>query len=174
MPALKRERWERFARLLASPDNSTLTDSYAAAGYRPDRAHAARLANHPAVAGRVNEILAATGRVLAARMAREEQRAVSKNVVSREGLIEEAQHALRVAEDAQNAAAMVSCIRLLAELSLLPMKPPEDRPPQQHLHVHGFVDRPPPETLEQWIARKERELGERSAHGRLKLVDKDK
>jgi hypothetical protein len=71
---------------------------------------------------------------------------------------------------------MISAVRLLAELGQVSLKAPEDRQqPSQHVHLHGetLVDLPPRETLEQWVARKERELGERSAHGRLKLVDRD-
>src|SRR5262249_10164318 len=95
--------------------------------------------------------------------------------VSREVLIEEAQHALRIAEDAQNAAAMVGAIRLMAELAQISLRCPEDRAqPSQHVHLHGdasLVDRPPPETMQEWIERKNRELSERSAKARsLKLV----
>jgi hypothetical protein len=72
-------------------------------------------------------------------------------------------------------------IKLLAELGQVSLRAPEDKPAsQQHLHVHGFVDRPREETQAEWVARRQREMAERlakqpgpSAPPGLNLVDTD-
>lgn len=82
--------------------------------------------------------------------------------------------ALKLAESECNAAAMCTAVRLLAELAQISLKAPEDKQaPAQHLHLHeGMIDRPPSETLEQWIDRKRQEADARATK-RLKVVGSD-
>jgi hypothetical protein len=160
---LKNPRWEAFCQQLAGPSPPTVVQAYANAGFKSgDRAHASRLHLRPDVQNRILELQAATGRALAARAARLEVRAIETNVVSRELLLADVRHAYNVAESAKNPAAMIAAVRLLAELSLVSLRCPEDRQPTQHLHVHELVDAPRRESLLEWTQRKRRELDERS------------
>lgn len=174
MPPLKKERWERFAQLLAQAHPPSRIAAYQAVGFKPDPGHASRLADNPLVAARIAELQALAGKLAASAQAKAEARAVAKIEITRQSLIEESVAALKLAESAENPQGMVQAIRLLAELAHISLKAPEDKPqPQRHLHLHeGMIDRPPNETLDQWIERKRIEADNRTTK-RLKVVSND-
>jgi hypothetical protein len=83
--------------------------------------------------------------------------------------------AFKVAEREANAQGMCQAIRLMAELAQISLRCPEDRAqPSQHLHLHGksLVDRPPEESMQQWLERKRLEAEQRT-NKRLGVVDND-
>jgi hypothetical protein len=165
MPPLKNPRWEQFALLLAGPHPPSKLSAYETVGFKPNASHATRLSHHDEVAARIAELRDRAGKLLASRMARAEARAITDIAVSRESLLRDAAAALKLAEREANAQAMCQAIRLMAELAQISLKAPEDKPKAaQHVHLHGeaLVDAPPRETIDQWVARKQRELSERS------------
>lgn len=173
MPPLKNPRHEQFAQLLSQPHPPSLRDAYLATGGTGRHAdqHASRIFRTTAVANRIQELQTRAGEIAARALARAEANAVSNIEVSRKSLLEDAATAFKVAEQQGNAQAMCQAIRLLADLALIPMKAPEDKPAaQQHLHVHEMIDRPPQESLEQWLDRKNKEAADRATSKQMKLV----
>lgn len=173
MPTLKNPRWEQYAQILASPHPPQKIVAFAQAGFKPSPAHATRVSQHPLVAARIAELQAKAANLAAMQAARSEAAAVCKIAVSRETLMVDSAAAFKVAEANGNAQGMVAAIRLMAELAQISLKAPDDKQPTQHLHLHeaaSLIDRPPTETLEQWIERKRLEAEDRATTRRLKVV----
>lgn len=173
MPILKNGRWEHFAQILAGPHPPHNLEAYRTAGFRGDASHAWRLAQNPQVAGRITELKAKAGQIAAIQLAKAEANAVAAIQVTRQSLMVETETALRLAANSANVQGMVAAIRLMAELAQISLKAPEDKQTSQHVHLHeaSLIDRPPTETLEQWIERKRLEADAR-ATAKLKLVGK--
>lgn len=175
MPILKNPRWEQFCLILANPHPPSNAAAFRAAGFKGDSAHANRLIRNPLVAARLAELKARADKIQAAQSARAEANAIAAISVSRQSLMRDTAAALKVAENAGNATAMIAALRFMAELAQISLKAPDDvKQPTQHLHLHeaaSLIDRPPTETLEQWIERKRLEADAR-ATAKLKLVGK--
>jgi hypothetical protein len=137
LPILKSARHEAFAQELAKA--KTADEAYEAAGYRPDRGHASRLA--------------ANGNICA-RLAGVQAMGAEKAAVTVNTLIAEAEAARVLAMENGQISAAVSALITKAKLAGLWDRP---APLAQTALTGPFIDRPPAETYEQWLERRRRD-----------------
>jgi phage terminase small subunit len=111
MPALKNQRRERFARLLAA--GKTAVAAYAEAGYSPSDSNGAWLARKEQISGRVaelsNQALEREQKIVAV--------AAERAAVTRESLMEMAAETYRRATEAGQHAAATAALKELGVLS---------------------------------------------------------
>jgi phage terminase small subunit len=146
MPILQNPRHERFAQELAK--GKTADEAYAAAGYKPDRGHASRLAANGNIRDRVAELQAIGAKEAA---------------VTIESLIAEAEEARVMAMENGQPASAVSAIIAQAKLSGLWVEKREnankmDLNQLSDEQLLRFISAPPQETFEQFTERRNREL----------------
>lgn len=156
VPMLLKHRHELFAQGLAK--GLGIGAAYVAAGYKPSPAAATRLSKNVKLQGRVAELQAASA----------ERATVTRQWVL-ERLKENVERSMQAApvldhdgnptgeyKFAGNAANRA--LELLGkELGMFAQRPPGDE--EYPLVLRAMADRPPDETREQWLARRQRELG---------------
>ena len=134
MPILKNPRHESFAHELSK--GKTADEAYRAAGYKPDRGHASRLAANGNICARLAELQAV---------------GAEKAVVTIESLIAKAEAARVLAMENGQISAAVSALIAIAKLAGLWDRP---APLAQTAPTGPFIDKPPDETYGQWIERR--------------------
>jgi hypothetical protein len=115
--------------------------------------------NEPLVVARIVETKGENGESCGESNCQIEVHRLATAAITRQKLVDMGVAIYKFAESDCNPTAIVAAIRLLSELAQISLRAPQDRPhPSQHVHPHseGLVDRPPQETLEQCVTRKQR------------------
>lgn len=131
MPALSNARYEKFAQELAA--GKSQTEAYEAAGYKPDRGNATKLAARPEIQARVQQITA---------------KSAVRAEVTLAGLIEEAAAIQKAATEAKQLSAAVGALTAKAKLAGLWIERGEHNNTSVH---YGISDRPL--TEDEWAAK---------------------
>jgi hypothetical protein len=130
MAPLRNAKHEKFAQGLA--EGKFADEAYSAAGYKPDRAHASRLAANGRIRGRVSELQAA---------------AATETKVTIESLINEAANIQQLATKAGQLSAAIAALIAKAKLAGRWV----DRTEQRNTNVNYAIS-DQPATKEEWIA----------------------
>jgi len=132
MAPLRNTKHERFAQELA--EGKSTSEAYEAAGYKPDRAHASRLATNGRIQGRVAEL---------------QNAAAAETQVTVESLISEAadiqEHATKAGQYSAAIAALIAKAKLVGRWV--------ERSEQKNSNVN-YVMSDQPMTEEEWAAER--------------------
>jgi hypothetical protein len=159
MPALSNPRWEKFCQTYVRGKTAgDGTESYLAAGFKCSRkaagVAASRLLKNASIKQRIAELQGQVAQIEADAVAE----ATKKHALTVDSLIEEADKLLKAGLEHKQIGAAVSALVAKAKIAGLWIERADVRNPDLANTVKTFVDRPPRETREEWIARRNREL----------------